>query len=100
MEIQRNQETRFIYLRLKILNGEYHYNCLSVHETQCANIHFFAQRYAAGFYMDENIVRQGNTWYSHFGCVAITVEAVKEISEEHFLILQHYLNSGPFTTAL
>ena len=91
MKSSKKQKSRFVFLRLKVVKGEYEYNCISGHATQCTNINFFAERYAAGFYMDKETCRQGNAWYSHFGCVATSVELVKEISQEHYFLLQQYL---------
>lgn len=91
MEKYKRTETQYVFLHLRVINGEYSYGCFSVHSTQCSNINFFAQRYAANFYGDKNTRRQGDAWFSHFGCVAIGVRSVKIISEEHFLLLQQYL---------
>lgn len=83
---------KYVFIDLEVRNGEYEYNCKSVHITECTSIEFFAQRYASTFYgCPDGRTFGGDTWYFNGGEVSATVDELEEIPEETYNILKKYL---------
>jgi hypothetical protein len=81
---------KYILIHLQVQNGEYRYDCKSVHQTKCKNIYFAGERHAAGFYggLDG---RNGEWWEFNGGEVAVRCSLVHELTKQEYEILNKYL---------
>lgn len=87
---------RYLFLDLKVRNGEYEYSCTSVHQLEKGmHARAFAERYAKTFYGDGDYEGEetfGKGVYYFNGCeVAVSVYNYKVISEEHYEVLKQYI---------
>jgi hypothetical protein len=81
---------KYIFIDLKVVNGEYEYSCKSVHVTKAANISFVAEKHAGTFY-GGRVSRSDTSWYFYGGEVAVQVANVKEISEQQYQTLKQFI---------
>lgn len=76
-----------LFITLKVQDGENSHTHRILHSTPGDNIQFAAQRYAAGFYGDDEPERQDTWWYFFSGTIAVEVERVTELTEYEYKLL-------------
>jgi len=81
---------KYIFLNLKIINGEYEYSSKSVHAiSKRRNIDVFANKYAKDFYT-KKAYSDGDYYFFNGGEVAVRVKTVQEITENEYQILNKF----------
>lgn len=88
-------KTKFIFLSLKVINGEYEYSSQSVHEIpNNQKPETFARKYAKEFYGGKPFQYDKDPdgyWYFNGGEVAVKWRTVEIISEEQYRVLSNFL---------
>jgi hypothetical protein len=81
---------KYIFLRLKVINGEYEYSSQSVHQiSKKSNINLFAEKYAKTFYGGNSYI-EDNYYFFNGGEVAVRVSNVVEITEAEYNVLNKF----------
>lgn len=93
----KTQKMKYIFLEMKIRNGEYEYSSQSVHELPARkSTEKFGRDYAKDFYggkpfqYNDKIDPDGE-WYFNGGEVAVRCKEVQEITKEEYEVLKKYL---------
>jgi len=88
----KKNKLRYWFLNIKIINGEYEYNSVSLHMTD--GDEFDAEDWAKSFYEtdggEENEPGDGN-FYFNGGEVCVSVHGLEEISKKDYTILRKYI---------
>ena len=84
---------KYIFISLKIRNGEYEYTSISVHQISSRkSTEKFGRDYAMNFYGEKPFqYTQGEEWfYFHGGAVAVKLNTVEEIPKEEYDVLDKF----------
>lgn len=82
---------KFLYLVLKITNGEYEYYSKSVHQVNPKiDKEKFSEKYAKTFYSGKAENNDG-TYYFNGGEVAVEVYKIEEVTFQEYLVLNKFL---------
>lgn len=82
-----------IYINLRVICGEYEFNCKSVHAPAgTVNVEQFADAYASDYYGEDGD-KDENTGYYEFqaGCIAVKVQEARLITETEYAVLKKFL---------
>jgi len=79
---------KYLFIELQIQDGERRHTHRTLHTTNCKNINFAAQRYAATYWGDSSRDFGGNAWYAHGGEIAIECTDVQELTKPEYDFLQ------------
>lgn len=83
---------KFIFINLKIQNGDYEYHSKTVHElTEGITKEEYAEDFASGFYGGDVEREHNGTCYFHGGEVAVKVCSVDDITEKEYNVLNKFL---------
>jgi hypothetical protein len=83
---------KFVFIQLKIQNGEYEYQSKTVHEIEgdSSDVKEFAENYPKEFYGGE-VEKDGDVFYFSGGEVACKLYVFEEITKEEYDILNNFL---------
>ncbi|MEI6487728.1 MAG: hypothetical protein WCP52_02130 [Bacteroidota bacterium] len=84
---------KYIFISLKIRNGEYEYTSISVNQISSRkSTEKFGRDYAMNFYGEKPFqFTPGEQWYYfHGGSVAVKLTTVEEISKEEYDVLDKF----------
>jgi hypothetical protein len=82
---------KYVFLRLKVQNGEYEYSNDSVHQLpEELKPEEFADLYASEFYAGKS-EKVDDYYYFNGGEVAVKVREITEITEKEYGILNKYI---------
>jgi hypothetical protein len=76
-----------LLITLIVQDGENQHKHRILHTTNGNDIHFAAQRYAAGFYGDDEPEHLLSWWQFQAGSIAVEVENVRELSDYEYQLL-------------
>ena len=79
---------KYLFIELKIQDGERTHTHRVQHTTNAKNINFVAERYAAT-YWDSNAYHEKDYWW-HFNEITIKVEKVMEMTKEEHEIMNKF----------
>ena len=80
---------KYLYIRLKVQEGEREHIHHCLHITKCNNINFAGDWYAAHFWGEST--RDNDTWYACNNEIAISLKEVKELSKKEFEFLDNLI---------
>ena len=86
-------KTKYIFISLKIRNGEYEYTSISCHEVSSRkSIEKFGKDYVMNFYGEKPFqYTPGEQWYYfHGGAVAVQLTTAEEISKAEYNVLDKF----------
>lgn len=87
-----DKNTKYVFLMLKIINGEYEYESVGVHGIhKDINIEEWAEDYASDFYASKGDV-DGDTYFFNGGVVAVRVRSIENITKEEYDVLSKFIN--------
>jgi len=81
---------KYLFLKIKIINGNYeHYACLII-TTKCKNIEFALHKTVASFY-GYPTSRYGYCWNFYNGEISCLLDNWKELTKKEFDILNKFI---------
>jgi hypothetical protein len=81
---------KYVFLRLKIINGEYEYSSQGVHQiSKRRSLDVFAREYAKTFYGGKSY-KEDEYYFFNGGEVAVRVSSVVEITEAEYNVLNKF----------
>ena len=80
-------KVRYLFIHLKVQDGEREHDHRVLHTTTGTNLDFAAERYVASFWGYSELERSTGSWYAHGGEIAIQLEKCTEITESEYQFL-------------
>jgi hypothetical protein len=78
---------RYLFIQLKVQDGEREHNHRVLHTTTAKNLDFAAERYVASYWGESELDKSCGAWFAHGGEIAIQLEKCTEITESEYQFL-------------
>ena len=75
---------RYLFIQLKVQDGEREHTHRVLHTTTGTNLQFAAERYVATFWGFSELEKDTGSWYAHGGEIALSLDKYIELSFDEF----------------